>query len=221
LIEIGAQAFQFHRVGQILDALDKLGVTENTMVIYTSDNGPENTWKERINVYGHRSSGVYRDGKRSRYEGGHRVPFLIRWPKKIAARSTCGIAVCQTDFLATFAEMLGKKLPTDAGEDSVSFYPVLTGGTIERAPIIHHSASGQFAIREGPWKLIVNAGSSGKRRKTGKSAKDASDQALRFELYNLESDPSESSNVVDAHADRAKAMAATLERIKAGPRSSN
>ena len=204
-----------YRVGQILKTLDKLGIAKNTIVIFTSDNGPENTWKKRIDVYGHRSNGRYRDGKRSRYEGGHRVPFLIRWPEKIRAGSKCDTAVCQTDFLATFAEMLGAKLSEKAGEDSESFYPVFGGGKITRGPIIHHSARGQFAIRVDRWKLIVNQG--GRKKKPRK--KKRKPQANRYELYDLQADPSETKNLAGRQADRVKAMAATLERLKAARRS--
>ena len=204
-----------YRVGQVLESLDELGVTKDTMVIFSSDNGPENTWKDRIEVYGHRSNGVYRDGKRSRYEGGHRVPLLIRWPEKIAAGTTCDAAVCQTDFLATLAEMLGVELPADAGEDSASFFAALTGGKTERGPIIHHSASGQFAIRDGSWKLIVNGASGPSNGSKKKSSRRGAGQ--RYELYDLQTDPSEASNAADAYPDRVKSMAEMLERIKFGP----
>lgn len=193
------------RVGQILESLDELGVAKNTMVIFSSDNGPENTWKDRIEVYGHHSNGVYRDGKRSRYEGGHRVPFLIRWPAKIQAGSTCNADVCQTDLMATFAQMLGVQLPGESGEDSFSFYSALTGGTIQRGPIVHHSASGQFALREGSWKLIVN-------EKGGKKGRHVAQ--TQYELYDLANDPSETNNLAAKHPERATEMAATLQQIQ-------
>lgn len=188
-------------VGQILGALDDLGVAKETMVIYTSDNGPENTWDERVEVYGHDSNGVYRDGKRSRYEGGHRVPFLIRWPEKIAAGSSCDSPVCQTDFLATFAAMLDCEIPAKAGEDSFSFYEALSGGAVERGPMIHHSASGGFAVRNDAWKLIVN-GARGKG------------PAAKHELYNLEDDPSETKNLASEHPERVSALEVDLGCLK-------
>jgi arylsulfatase A len=100
-----------HHLGRILKWLDDQKLAKDTMVIFTSDNGPEKTWLERINRFGHHSSGIYREGKRSIYEGGHRVPFLIRWPAQVKAGSKWNRPVCQTDLLATVAEMLGKRLP--------------------------------------------------------------------------------------------------------------
>jgi arylsulfatase A len=203
------------RVGQILKTLDELRITKNTLLIFTSDNGPENTWKKRIEVYGHRSAGRYRGGKRSRYEGGHRVPFLIRWPAKIRAGSKCDVTVCQTDFLATISEMLDVKLPEKAGEDSFSFYSAMGGKKMSRGPMIHHSADGQFAIRMGDWKLIVNRKATRKKRK--KKNRNVSEN--RYELYNLKQDPSETRDVSSRNTDRVKLMAATLERLKSATRS--
>ena len=196
------------RVGQILKTLDELSVADNTLVIFTSDNGPENTWRERINVYGHRSNGIYRDGKRSRYEGGHRVPFLIRWPEVIAPGSTSDATVCQTDILATLAEMLEVDLPDDAGEDSVSFLAALRGESVDRPPVIHHGANGQFAIRDGDWKLIVNQPAAGRDARRNRK------QQVSAELYNLASDPSETENVAGEHPERVTAMTAALEQIR-------
>lgn len=198
-----------HRVGQILALLDELKIADNTMVIFTSDNGPENTWKGRIKMYGHRSAGIYRDGKRSRYEGGHRLPFIIRWPAVIKAGSTYEGPVCQIDLLATFADMLNVSLPPNAGEDSFSFHPVLTGGRIERPALIHHSAAGEFAIREGDWKLIVN------KAPTGRGA----GSAPVYELYNLRTDPSETTNLADEHPALVSRLERLLERLKSSPRS--
>ena len=191
-----------HRVGQILDELKSLGVRENTIVILTSDNGPERTWQKRVPTFGHCSNGKYRDGKRSRYEGGHRVPFLIRWPSQVKAGSTCNVPVCQTDFLATFADLLNSKLPEGAGQDSVSFLPGLQGQSFERGPIIHHSASGQFAIRDEQWKLIVNQSQRAKK------------PASKFELYDLDQDPGESENLANKHPDRVRQLNTKLDSIR-------
>jgi len=179
-----------HWVGEIMKTVKRLGLDENTMIVFTSDNGPEKTYAERINVYHHHSSGIYRGGKRDLYEGGHRVPFLIRWPAKIDKRQTIDTPICQTDLLATFAEMVGRKLPANAGEDSQSFWPALirdAGNHAKRNPMIHHSASGQFAIRDGNWKLNLGRGNQGN--------KPAPDAAGPYELYNLKEDPSETKNV--------------------------
>lgn len=185
-------------VGRILDLLDRQGLAENTLVVFSSDNGPENTWKERVNRFGHHSNGIYREGKRSIYEGGHRVPFFVRWPARVRAGSRCMRPVCQTDLLATLAEMLGEKLPDHAGEDSVSFYPSLLNADAarNRDPIIHHSAQGGFAIRDGNWKLVMEHRNRQKR-----------------ELYDLDADPSETTNVISAHPDIAESLVAKITGI--------
>ena len=173
-----------HHVGRILDFLEKSGLDNNTMVVFSSDNGPEKSWKERIEEFGHDSSQVYKGGKRDIYEGGHRVPFFVRWPGGIKqpGRSWDKI-VGQVDLLATFAELLGTTLPEYAGEDSQSFAAVLTNpqADYERHPLINHSAKGRFAITMGRWKLILPEGKS------------------RMELYDLTTDPGEEINVVAEH----------------------
>ncbi len=184
------------RVGQILETLDSLGLAENTLVIFTSDNGAENTYAQRLKIYGHASSGKLRGGKRDIYEGGHRVPFLVRWPAKIAANSQCNTPVCQTDILATLAEILEITLPADAGEDSESLYRLMQGQQSERGPLVHHSANGGFAVRENEWKLLVTS------------------QPMR--LYNLQSDLAETKDVAQQHpelvADLAKKFEAIIQR---------
>jgi arylsulfatase A len=171
-------------VGRILDLLDEKKLADNTIVIFTSDNGPENTWRARARKFSHHSNGIYREGKRSIYEGGHRVPMFVRWPALISPASVCTEPVCQTDLLATFAEMLGETLPDNAGEDSVSLYQVLQDhdASANRPPLIHHSNRGRYAIRHGKWKLVMNS-------KTQK----------RRELYDLDTDLSETTNVIEQH----------------------
>jgi arylsulfatase A len=186
------------QVGRVLDWLDKNKLTDNTIVVFTSDNGPENTWRRRIEEFNHHSNGVYREGKRSIYEGGHRVPFFVRWPNKVKAGSKWSFPVCQTDFLATFADMLGKKLPDNSGEDSVSFYRALIGQVApQRLAMIHHGMRGRYAVREGKWKLIMESG-----RKNSK-----------MELYNLSTDPGEDSNLIMKHPDVAKRLGKRITEI--------
>lgn len=188
-------------VGRVLDTLDQEKLAENTIVVFTSDNGPETTWRERIKRYAHHSNSIYREGKRSIYEGGHRVPFFLRWPARVKAGSTCDTAVCQTDLLATLGEIVGQKLPDSAGEDSFSFLPALdapTSGTAsanDRPPIIHHSAQGGFAVRDGKWKLVMES----KRQKR--------------ELYDLSVDPGETKNVITDHPDVATELVAKISKI--------
>ena len=173
-------------IGRILKWLDEKELAKNTMVIFTSDNGPERTWSKRVELYGHHSNGIYREGKRSIYEGGHRVPFLICWPDKVKAGSRWDGPVCQTDLLATFADMLDIKLPDNAGEDSDSFFDALTGAKeiVPRVPMVNHSSQGRFAVREGKWKLVMEDTKKNKR-----------------ELFDLSSDPKETKNIISAHRD--------------------
>ena len=173
-----------HRVGQLLAFLKSAGIDDNTLIIYSSDNGPENTWRKRIPKFGHHSNGIYREGKRSIYEGGHRVPFFVRWPAGVTRPGRqVQATICQTDVLATCAEILGTKLPATAGEDSHSFLSLLhdDGRYSSRPPTIHHASNGQFAVRDGDWKLVLAHASK------------------RAELYNLASDPSEKQNVIAQH----------------------
>ena len=195
-----------HHIGRILKWLDDQKLAKDTMVIFTSDNGPENTWRKRIELHGHHSNGIYREGKRSIYEGGHRVPFLIRWPAQVKAGSKWNRPVCQTDLLATFANMLGKKLPDNAGEDSDSFYDVLKGAKeiTLRIPMVHHSSQGRYAIREAKWKLVMEDARNNKR-----------------ELYDLSSDPRETKNLVTKHPDIEQQLAEKLTALVNNGRSTS
>ncbi|MCU0713693.1 MAG: arylsulfatase [Pirellula sp.] len=150
-------------VGQVLDALERSGVADNTLVIFTSDNGAEVTGEvkpgvyDRVQKFGHRSSGNLRGAKRDAWEGGHRVPFMARWPNKIKAGVVSNETTCHVDFMATVAAILGHDLPDSAAEDSVNMLPALLGeerNTPIREATVHHSARGKFAIRKGDWVLI-------------------------------------------------------------------
>jgi arylsulfatase A len=175
-----------YHVGRILQFLKRSGLEENTMVIFSSDNGPERSWIQRVEEFGHDSSHIYRGGKRDIYEGGHRVPFFIRWPGGIkqSGRSWHGI-VGQVDLLATIADVVDVKLPGNAAEDSQSFHSVLTDANAEyrRAPLINHSSRGRFAVTDGNWKLVLPHGKS------------------TVELYNLAADPEEKHNVAAMHSE--------------------
>ncbi|QDT09828.1 sulfatase family protein [Planctomycetes bacterium K23_9] len=188
-----------HRLGQILDTLDRLKIADNTIVVFTSDNGAESTYKKRVDVFQHDSSGVLRGGKRDLYEGGHRVPFFIRWPRVVKANSTTDAPVCQSDLLATLAEVVGTDLPADAGEDSESFAAALRGKPFDHGPLVHHGVKGHFAIRDGRWKLILAADGN--------------------KLYDLQRDLSETTNVAESHPDLVAQMQAKLTAIVANGRS--
>ncbi len=169
-----------HHVGRILRFLEQSGLDKDTVIVFSSDNGPEKSWEQRIDEFGHDSSQIYKGGKRDIYEGGHRVPFFVRWPGGIVQPGRkWDRLVGQVDLLATFADLLDAALPETAGEDSHSFAAVLTNprADYERPPLINHAANGRFAITAGHWKLILPF------------------RKVALELYNLARDPAEEHNV--------------------------
>ena len=196
-----------HHIGRVLDFLKSSGVEDNTIVIFTSDNGPENPWKAHLKDFDHDSRGGYREGKRSVYEGGHRVPFLIRWPDGIKKPGrTCDGLVGQVDLLATFADVIGASLPDNAGEDSHSFAEVLTDPehSHKRLPLINHGNTGRqsrYAITNENWKLVL-----------------PSEKYPRTELYDLASDKAEKTNLAEQHSDKVKALTKQLNKIIASGR---
>ncbi|MEM6472374.1 MAG: arylsulfatase [Planctomycetota bacterium] len=197
-----------YRLGEILTCLDERGLTDNTIVIFTSDNGPEKSWQQRIEQFGHDSRGGLRGGKRSVYEGGHRVPFVIRWPDGIKEPGRrCDALVGQVDLLATLAELVGIKLPGDTGEDSHSFASVFQepDGTFERVPLITHGNGGgqyRYAITTADtWKLVLG--------------KDLADH----ELYNLSSDRDESENLAKDHPQLVRKLVGEINNIIVSGRS--
>lgn len=198
-------------IGQIAQALDDSGLGKNTLLIVTSDNGCSRAAKiGQMNEKGHYPSAHLRGSKADLWEGGHRVPFIVRWPAKVKAGTRSDELICQSDLLATCAELLGQKLPENAGEDSESFLSALLGNAIEpkRAGVIHHSISGHFAYRHGKWKLLLAKGSGGW---TSPSEKQVSKDAPEAQLYDLEQDPGETTNLYEEKPEIAKKLLALLE----------
>jgi len=190
-------------VGQIAEALEELGIAENTLLMVTSDNGP------REGVNGHKSAGDLRGYKGSIWEGGHRVPFIARWPGKIEVASTSDEVVCLTDLIATCTAIIGAELPDDAGQDSVNILPVLLGQKLQgpiREATVHHSGGGVFAIRQGTWKLIVGSKGSGADRRPRHGAKG--------QLYDLLRDPGEQLNLWDGKPEVVQRLTELLEKYK-------
>ncbi len=199
-------------VGRILAALDAAGLGENTLVIFTADNGVAPACNlEELRAFNHDSSAGFRGHKADIYEGGHRIPFIARWPRMIPAGTRCAEPIAQADLLATCAEILGMPLPDDAGEDSVSILPLLRG-TAATAPgregIVHHSENGSFAIRDGKWKLCLCPGSGG--WSFPHPVNDAALDLPPFQLFDLESDPGEQTNLAAAHPEEANRLRALM-----------
>jgi len=207
-------------VGRILNALDEMGLDENTLVIFTSDNGSpgrdgENMVGEYNSVrkYGHNPSYIFRGTKTDAWEGGHRVPFITRWINNIDPGTLNNEIICLSDLMATCAEIIGVSLPDNAGEDSYSLLPLLQGkeyyGNFREATV-HHSISGNFAIRKGKWKLILCPGSGGLSKPRNK---DAFINGLPiYQLYNLESDPEERTNLCNKYPDKVVELRTILNR---------
>lgn len=212
-------------VGELMATLEKLGVADNTLVIFSSDNGPEVT--SVINMrkdYDHDGARPWRGMKRDDWEGGHRVPLIVRWPGKAAAGRVSDATVCLTDIMATCAAVTGTQLPANAAEDSFSFLPALTGisdGLPQRSYTIHQTISLALAIRRGPWKYLDHRGSGGnnydadelKAFALSDTAPDAPGQ-----LYNLEADPGETTNLYFKHPDIVKELKGLLDASKSSGR---
>jgi arylsulfatase A len=223
-------------VGEILALLDELKLSDQTLIFFTSDNGgtPKDfkgtkgaelnlaseaggvrekakTAKADARANGHITNGPWHDGKATPYEGGHRVPFIARWPGRIAPGSSSAHLLCLTDLLATAAELADARLPENAGEDSFSFLPILLGQPAtpaqrKRAFILGDPQCNTIAVRSGPWKLI----------ETTNSRKQKSRQ-----LYDLTTDPGEANDIAKSKSEVVQELAAALQKARADGRTRN
>jgi arylsulfatase A-like enzyme len=199
--------------GDLLAALDRLGLAEDTLLIFASDNGPH------PGTNGHQSAGPWRGLKSHIWEGGHRIPFVARWPKRIAPGTVSDEPICLVDLLATFAALTGAALPEDAGPDSYDIAPALFGRKGPqpiREALVSHSENGTFAIRQGPWKLILdNKTSGGWMAPEGRPPRPGAPG----QLYNLAEDPQESRDLWEARPEIVSRLTALLEKYKKDGRS--
>lgn len=202
-------------LGQILKALEETGQSRNTLVMFTSDNGAHWTPEDKTK-FAHRPNGNLKGQKADIADGGHRIPFLARWPGKIKPNSVSHELHCLTDLLATVAEITGGTLPFNAGEDSFSLLPALMGKRGTRQAIVHHSVDGMFAIRQREWKLCLGRGSGGfsePRKIVPKPGEPAG------ELYDLLHDPGETKNLYAQESKRVLELTELLDRYKRDGRS--
>jgi len=204
-------------IGRVLQALDDTGLAANTLVIFTSDNGP--TWyPEDVKRLGHDSAGGLRGMKADAWEAGGRMPFVVRWPGQVKPGSVTRETVCFTDLLATFAEVVGMPLPPDAGPDSFSFLAVLRGTQPTDRPVRESLviSTGLKSVRMGPWKLITGLGSGG-------FSKPARIQPGPGEpigqLYHLDDDPGETKNLYAEQPAIVTRLRTELARIEGNGRS--
>ncbi|MDO6518133.1 sulfatase family protein [Zobellia uliginosa] len=205
-------------VGEVVKALEKNGLSQNTLLIVTSDNGPETMMIDRKAKYDHYSAGELKGCKRDNWEGGHRIPFLAKWPKKIKAGSVSNEVLCLTDLMRTFAAVTDIQVADNAGEDSYNMLPALLGSNGKkpiREATIHHSSSGKFAIRKGDWVLLLHPGSGGNDRKYQASVPDLMQEPIA--LYNLKNDIRQKNNVYKEHPEIvAELTALTKKYIEQG-----
>ncbi len=225
--------------GQILQALERNGVADNTLVVFTSDNGsPQRAGDPSIHgrdafkpgaileMYGHNPSHIYRGMKWNIWDGGHRVPLIVRWPGQVKPGTVNEHTICLTDWLATFAGVLNHTLPEDAGEDSYDIRALLTGATdqpIREATVHHSSMAGPkmeigngFAIRRGKWKMIHGVGPHGRTKARNR---DLPEDHPIGELYDMAADPGEKTNLWNEHPDVVEELTAMLTKYQRDGRS--
>ncbi len=207
-------------VGGLMAELDRQGLAGNTLVIFTSDNGcsPEANFPA-LAALGHNPSYVFRGHKADVFDGGHHIPFIVRWPGRVAAGAKSEQIICLTDLMATTADILGAKIPATAGEDSVSILPILEGKAAKpvREAIVHHSINGSFVIRQGNWKLAICRDSGGWSEPRPGAAKNAG--LPDVQLYDLATDIGEQANLQDKHPEIVARLTRLLERYVVDGRS--
>ncbi len=211
----------------VCEALERNQMTDKTLFIFTSDNGCSKAARiDQLASLGHFVSGPYRGSKADIWDGGHRIPFIVRWPNVVSPGSRSDQLICLTDIFATTAELLEQSVPAGSCEDSVSFLAALRGESIEstRHGVIHHSISGHFAYRHGPWKLALARGSGGW---TSPTEAESSRDAPRGQLYNMVTDIAETHNLFDSKPEIVARLLGLLKadinrgRSTAGPDSAN
>jgi len=198
-------------VGDFLNELDAIGLAENTLVILTSDNGPY--WRpEFIERFDHHAAYIYRGMKADIWDGGHRIPFMVRWPGKVNAGSQSDQLTTLTNLISTVSDVTKSSLNVGEGIDSQSILPILLGDKPDNShPVIHHSSRGMFSIRKDNWKYIEGLGSGGFTQPAHIEPKDGDPEG---QLYNMKDDPSEQNNVFDENPTIVKELKQELERIR-------
>lgn len=189
-------------MGQLQKVLEEKGLLENTLIVFTSDNGcsPQANF-ELLAEKGHHPSGPYRGHKADIFEGGHRVPFIVSWPKKIEKGSISATTICTTDFMATCAEIADLTLADSEAEDSFSMLPLLKGTSgYKREATVHHSINGSFAIRKDEFKLVLCPGSGGWSHP--RPNMKGIEKLPELQLFNLANDPAEKENIYEEHPEK-------------------
>ena len=210
-------------IGQVMETLDKAGLSQNTLLVVTSDNGPERYAYPRITEFRHYSMGAMRGVKRDAWEGGHRVPFMARWRGRIQAGSVSDEIISLVDLTATAAALSGAKLPADGAEDSYDISPALFGRKgvkpIREATVLH-TANGEFAIRQEEW-VFIDAPTGMNTAEPAWFRKERGYTPHKFpgELYNLKQDLAERGNLYSERPEIVKRLKGLLEKYKSEGRS--
>ena len=206
-------------VGEVLKALQENGFEENTVVIFSSDNGPESIAWVRALKYDHFSMGQFRGLKRDVWEGGHHVPFIVKWPEKIEAGTVSDEVICQTDIMATLAGIVKIELPEKAAPDSYNFLPVLKGESYEsplRDATIHNTFKDVWGIRKGDWLFINNHTGSGGREapEPFMELKGYSDFDTPGLLFNMKEDEEQRVNLYEKNPEKVAELDKLLKEYR-------
>ncbi|MFT5130013.1 MAG: arylsulfatase A [Rhodothermales bacterium] len=211
-------------VGKVLAALNKAGLAENTIVVFSADNGPETHAFERLGKFGQWSSGKFRGVKRDIYEGGHRVPLIVRWPGQVKAGSVSDEVVNQVDLAATFARVVDYSLGKDEAQDSYNLLPVLKGEDYARplrTATVQNTSANKFALRQGDW-VLIDAPSGSSKKESPSYLKHFGLEAYPKDapglLFNLKDDPGQKKNLYAQHPELVERMRSLLKRYRAGER---
>lgn len=209
--------------GQVLKALEENGFAENTIVIFSADNGPERYAYDRIRNFNHKSSGPLRGLKRDTWEGGHRVPFVIKWPGVVEPGKVSNEVINQVDIFATLADVVGFKLPNRSAEDSYNLLPLLKGdpkAVNVREATVQNTFKDRYAIRKGDWVLIDSE--SGMHSQVPEWYNEQfgySENQFPGELYNLKDDIAQKNNLYGAYPEKVTELKTLLEKYKREGRS--
>ena len=210
-------------VGQLMDAVRKSGQANNTIVLFTSDNGPENLTYPVLQEFNHASQGPLRGAKRMLWEGGHRVPYIVWGPGRVPAGRTESETVCHTDVIAAVAAITGYKLPQDSAEDAYDISAAWFGrkrGKAIREATVHHSINNEYALRQGDWVFIDSNGTHGPAEPAWwRDRKGIKKHNEPGELFHLQEDLGELKNLYTAYPDKVKQMKTLLEKYKTESRS--
>lgn len=210
-------------IGQLLSAIDKAGITDNTLIIFSSDNGPENYAYLRDQKFDHWSSYPFRGLKRDTYEGGHRVPMIVRWPNHVQANSKTDELVSQIDLMATIAAIIDFSLPGDAAEDSFNLLRLWTGQSAKspRHALVHNTTKGKFAIRSNDWTFIdaPSGNQNGNLARFNyenwqKKHGYQTDDNEKGQLFDMQNDSGQRFNLIEKHPEKARQLRQLLEQIK-------